>query len=139
MKETKRNERHGMSSSVLYGRWSAMIQRCTNPKNAGYKSYGGRGISFDPRWKSFKNFMEDMSEGFKEELSLDRIDNDKGYSKENCRWVTMRQQNQNTSRNTFIDCEGEKLCVLACARKLGLHQATMYTRVYTGKYKIYDK
>ncbi len=78
----------------LYRRWSNMIQRCTNPKNASYENYGGRGITVCEEWKSFRKFAYDM--GYPPEgKTLDRIDNDKGYCKENCRWADWSMQNTN--------------------------------------------
>jgi predicted DNA-binding transcriptional regulator AlpA len=76
-----------------------MVQRCTNPNDPGYRYYGGRGITVCERWRnSFEAFLEDMGRKPSPELSLDRIDNDKltdSYSKENCRWATKKEQNQN--------------------------------------------
>jgi hypothetical protein len=80
----------------LYGRWAAMKQRCYNKNNTNYKNYGARGIKICDRWlKSFVNFLEDMGEPPSKNYSLDRIDNNKGYFKENCRWATPTQQNLN--------------------------------------------
>lgn len=83
----------GIKSSA-YGRWCAMIHRCTNPSNPQWADYGGRGITVDPRWYKFQNFLADMGEP-PPDLTLDRIDNDKGYSKGNCQWATRLQQTYN--------------------------------------------
>lgn len=82
---------------MTYSVWSAMIQRCTNPKNVQWADYGGRGITVCDRWRSFERFLEDMGEK-PAGLSLDRKDNAllvDSYSKANCRWATRIEQNQN--------------------------------------------
>lgn len=80
--------------SATYRAWSNMLQRCLNEKNGRYADYGGRGITVYIEWQKFENFLADM--GVKPEgLTLDRIDNDKGYTPSNCRWVTYQQNNLN--------------------------------------------
>jgi len=84
--------KHGMSKDAknlppIYRVWQGMKTRCTNTKIPNAKYYSGRGISYDPSWESFQTFYQDMGDK-PEGLSLDRINNDKGYSKENCRWAT---------------------------------------------------
>jgi hypothetical protein len=71
-----------------------MKQRCDNPNNTDYADYGGRGIVYCPAWKDFKNFSADMGRR-PEGLSLERIDNAKGYSKDNCKWATQQEQCNN--------------------------------------------
>lgn len=90
----KKNIQHGMHNTLQYKVWTAMLERCRNPKSTSYRWYGGRGISFDPRWDKFNNFYEDMGER-PEGMTLDRIDNDGDYSKENCRWVSHKENCQN--------------------------------------------
>ena len=72
----------------------AMVKRCGNSNDPAYKRYGGRGIYVDPRWLKFENFLEDMGDR-PLDRTLDRIDNDKGYTKDNCRWATKSQQANN--------------------------------------------
>lgn len=91
-KKTKRT--HGKSTSRTYKSWSCMINRCTNPSYRAYHRYGGRGITFDPKWKTFAGFLQDMGER-PEKKSLDRIDNNGHYYKENCKWSTQTEQCRN--------------------------------------------
>ena len=87
--------RHGMRSKGSYKTWNGMIQRCYNKNSVNYKYYGGRGITVCNRWiNSFINFYEDMGER-PEGMSLDRIDNNKVYSKNNCKWVDKVSQGRN--------------------------------------------
>ena len=90
---------HGVQYKSERSIWLGIKSRCYNKKNHAYKNYGGRGIFMSDEWKnSFDVFFEDM--GFKPDgLAIDRIDNSKGYSKENCRWVTYKQNANNTRKN----------------------------------------
>lgn len=78
---------HARARTVEYQIWSAIKRRCNNPNSTGYESYGGRGISYDPRWESFENFLEDMGERPSKEYSIERINVNLGYSKDNCVWT----------------------------------------------------
>ena len=93
-------EKHGLRQNKFYKTWYNMVQRCTNHKDKRYKNYGGRGITVCEEWLDIRNFVAwcDLTHPNIEGVSLDRIDNDKGYSPENCRWADKTTQAINQRR-----------------------------------------
>ena len=102
----KANTTHGHTENPLYSVWCNMVYRVTNPKATNYKYYGEKGITISEEWYDVNNFIKDMSENYEEGLTIDRIDNDKGYSKENCRWTTKSQQSRNTRQIMSTNTSG---------------------------------
>jgi len=90
----KLHQTHGKKGSSIWIIWMGIKARCNNPNNRAYKNYGGRGIYHDPRWQHFKEFYKDMGDRPKG-MQIDRIDNNGPYTKNNCRWVTPKQNCQN--------------------------------------------
>lgn len=102
-----------------------MRQRCDNEKCINYINYGARGITYDRRWEDFEEFLKDMGER-PSGLSLDRIDNNSGYSKENCRWATRTVQNRNTRRAHLFNGKTLK----EWSEILGVRRGTLAQRYY---------
>lgn len=109
-----------------------MISRCHNPKATGYENWGGRGIHVCERWREdFYNFLEDMGSR-PVGMTLDRIDNNAGYYKENCRWVTQKEQCNNTSKNIWLEHNGTKKTITQWAESMGMKVNTLQYRLYRG-------
>lgn len=90
-----KNTTHGLSHIPEYFVWASMRGRCSNENDRGFKNYGGRGIKVCRRWSRFYNFIKDMGRRPSDKHSIDRINNDKGYSPKNCRWATSKEQRAN--------------------------------------------
>lgn len=132
-KKTIPSFRHGMSRTRMYGIWGGMKDRCSNPKYHGYMNYGGRGISVCEDWKEFTNFYEwSMSNGYQDNLSLDRIDVNGNYEPSNCRWTTMMVQSNNKRNNRFIEYNGERKTLKEWSRETGLSDACISERLKFG-------
>ena len=100
--------RKRVKSERLHYIWSSMKQRCSNENNHKYKDYGERGISVCKEWEYFENFYRwSMNNGYSDDLTIDRINNDKGYSPDNCRWATKTEQARNKRNTRFIEYDGE--------------------------------
>lgn len=112
--------------------WDAMISRCYKPSDVGYANYGGRGITVCQLWReSFESFVTDMGKK-PPGMTLDRINNDVGYSKENCKWATMKEQGNNRRTNRRITVDGETRTVSQWADYLGINCHVIHTRIYKG-------
>jgi hypothetical protein len=130
--------RHRMCYTSEYGTWDAMIQRCTNKKNKAFKNYGAKGIGVCKKWMDFELFHLDMGDRPNDKSTLDRIDNSKGYYKENCRWADRFIQNNNTSRNIFYEYDGKKLTLSQWSRELKRKRSHMETHMRRKKRTVQE-
>jgi len=121
------NKKHGQAKSEEYSVWQNMISRCTNIKVGSYSRYGERGITVSDEWRNFENFYADMGKRPKGK-TLDRIDNNGPYSKENCRWATVAEQNRNTRRTKLIEFNGKTQCLKDWANEVGMAYNTLRKR-----------
>ena len=129
-----KNRTHGLSTTRLYQTWKDMISRCHNPVDTGYEKYGGAGIEVCDEWRNdilaFQRWA--LENGYKEGLTIDRKDNGKGYTPDNCRWATMKEQGNNQRRNVVIDVNGIKKTLAQWADETGINYATLWRRKSVG-------
>lgn len=132
-----KNRRHGMFGTREYATWVAIIQRCTNPNLQTWDNYGGRGIRVCDRWlNSFEAFFEDMGPRPSAAHSIERVDNNLGYSPENCKWATPDEQGKNRRCNVFLTFRGETLCLEDWARRLGISSTALRYRLGRWKWPL---
>lgn len=124
---------HGMSGTRMFKIWSHMIERCTCKTHKQYEHYGGRGITVCDEWKKFENFHEWATEnGYKESLTIDRIDNDGNYKPSNCRWADNFTQQNNQRRTTRVEVNGVTMTLSEWALETGIKKTTLESRYYKG-------
>jgi hypothetical protein len=125
--------RHGLRHRPEYFIWKSIKQRCLNPHNKQYADYGGRGITIHSRWAdSFAEFIAAVGYRPHPSLSLDRIDNQKGYEPGNVRWTTSLEQNNNSRKNTILMVDGQEMTLAQAARSVGIPQARLSHRLRYG-------
>jgi hypothetical protein len=123
----KASTTHGLTNTRTYSIWQAMRNRC----NRIHQDYSCRGITYDERWDSFENFYLDMGE-VPEGMSIDRIDVNGNYTKDNCRWATREQQANNTRANIFIEWNGKRQTRSQWERELNMKPTTLRSRLKAG-------
>ena len=130
----KMHVRHNMSHTSIYNVWREMRQRCNNPNNRYYYMYGGKGVKVCELWANdFLAFNEwANSNGYKEGLTIDRIDGDKDYEPGNCRWVDMKVQSNNTKRNVLITINGVTKTMMQWSELLNMPYCTLKVRYNKG-------
>jgi hypothetical protein len=128
---------HGLSRTKLYYLWLGVKRRCNNPRDINYYNYGARGIKLSKEWdKDFLAFKQDMEATYRKGLHLDRIDNDKGYSRENCRWVTPSENGNNRRNNHRLTYNGRTMTITQWERTLGLPKGRLKTRINKLKWPV---
>lgn len=129
--------KHGMFGTKIYGSWSSMVQRCTDINHPYYKNYGGKGITVCDKWRTFEGFYEDMKENHQDNLMIDRIKNEEGYSKDNCRWSTRLEQANNMTTNRIVEVDGEKMTLAQACRFIGIKNSVVNSRLHRG-WSLYE-
>lgn len=129
--------KHGKRNTRLFRIWSSMKNRCNNPNNPKYKNYGGRGIRVCDKWldkeNGFINFYNwAIANGYKDELTIDRIDVNKNYEPFNCRWSTLQEQNFNKTTTRYIIYKHRKKTLAEWAEEYNIPYKLLYGRIRRG-------
>ena len=127
----ERAYKHGMSNSKIRSVHNAMKQRCDNPNNHAYIRYGGRGIIYSQDWVTLNGFLKDMLHSYKEGLSLERVDVNGNYCKENCKWISMDEQARNKRNSIKIEVGGKLLNMAQISKLTGINYNTLRNWYYT--------
>jgi hypothetical protein len=109
-----------------------MRYRCSNPNNTNYYNYGAQGITVDPAWNDFYTFVNDIGERPSNEHTIDRIDGTKGYSRDNCKWATKKEQSRNLCTNRMITWRGQTRCLSEWSEATLISAATISYRINAG-------
>ena len=128
----RKYKRHGLRHTKAYEVWANMLARCNNPKNIGYKNYGGRVIRVCEQWHDFENFYSDMGNPPKG-MFLERVNNNKNYSPSNCEWVSRKVQTRNKRSNVTAKIAGQTKSLAEWCDILGLSNKELYRLRYKKK------
>lgn len=131
-----RKNKYIMNHKSEYRIWKSIKQRCTNPKVECYKNYGGRGITICERWLKFENFLKDIGKRPGKQYSIDRIDNNLGYYKNNCRWATKKEQQRNMRSNLMITFNNKIQCLTDWATEYKIPYTTLWHRLYKFNWSV---
>lgn len=124
--------KHGKYTSPEYKAWNNMLTRCQNPNSPRYKDWGGRGITVCKKWQTFIGFYKDMGDKPSTRHTLDRIDNTKGYSKENCKWATTKEQALNRRSTLYLTYASRTQSAYLWAKEYGINYVTLVSRKRRG-------
>ena len=131
----KGNLKHGQRRTKLYGLWLNIKDRCNNKNNSHFKYYGEKGIKMCEQWANdYSAFMKwALENGYVEGLSIERIDNNKGYEPSNCKWITKEEQARNRSYTKFQIINNKEMSLIEIAREFNIIPSTVYSRYRRGK------
>jgi hypothetical protein len=132
MANFKHGEKGDNKPTPEYRSWRSMRARCINPKLKEYPRYGGRGIVVCERWQAYENFLADMGRRPSMQHTIDRIDVNQGYFKENCRWATAQEQQNNRTNNVFITIDGAIKTMSQWAQLYNIKKSTINKRIKRG-------
>lgn len=130
----QRSLKHGDFGTKLYGIWAGMKRRCYNPRTKYYKDYGGRGITVCDEWKNdYSKFKEwALANGYQEGLSIERVDVNKGYSPDNCKFITINEQNSNKRISIRLQYQGKEYSIKELSKLTGIKERTIRDRYERG-------
>ncbi|MDN4069265.1 hypothetical protein QYF50_15540 [Paenibacillus vini] len=125
--------KHGDFGTPLYRVWAAMRSRCQNKNTVEYRNYGGRGVKVFQSWNEYEDFKRwSLISGYQHGLTLDRIDYNGNYEPNNCRWITIQDQQRNRRDNIWINVEGKPMIIAEISRLTGILDKTLYSRYKKG-------
>ena len=127
-----------LTNKRFYNIWALIKQRCLNSKCPTFYRYGGRGIVICDKWLKYEGFKEDMIPNYEENLTIERIDNNGNYEPKNCRWVTMKEQQNNRRDNIIIEYQNQKHTLPEWSKLLGINYNTLKQRYLIYKWNPQD-
>lgn len=129
---------HQEIHTKLYRIWGNMCNRCSNPNNPAWGRYGGRGIFVCDEWKKYESFRDwAKSSGYEKSLTIDRIDNNKGYNPENCRWASVAEQNNNKSNNHYVEYNSMVKTIAQWSKETNIPYKLLHHRIVGLKWDIH--
>lgn len=135
-----RNITHGLYGTPIYNAWRNMRNRCDNPNDAQYDLYGGRGIDICSDWRDFEHFKNwAFDNGYEVGLTIDRKNNNAGYSPDNCRWVSQDVQQNNRRNNHRIEYSGENRTIAEWAKLFDMNYKTLWNHINLGDMSDFER